>query len=72
MYRSINGFFSMVTSRDYSCDMPQMDQAFEIKFLTGKGGICNAKNGTHQIENFLDRVKAQRYRNSSTYTLLSF
>lgn len=25
----------------------------------------------HQIENFLDRVKAQRYRNSSTYTLLS-
>lgn len=63
--------FSMVTSRDYSCDMPQMDQGFEIKFLTGKRGICNAKNRTHQIENFIDRVKAQRYRNSSTYTLLS-
>lgn len=57
VYRSINGFFSMVTSRDCSCDMPQMDQGFEIKLLTGKGGICNAKNGTHQRENFLDRMK---------------
>lgn len=43
MYRSINRFFSMVTRKDYSCDVPQKDQGFGIKFPTGKGGICNAK-----------------------------
>lgn len=30
---SISGFFDTMASRDYSCDMLQIDQGFEMKFL---------------------------------------
>lgn len=42
-----------------------------FKWASQKGGTCNAKNGTFQTENFLDRVRVQKYRNSSSYSLLS-
>lgn len=42
-----------------------------FKWASQNGGNRNAKNGTLQTKNFLDRVRVQKYRNRSTYILLS-